>query len=298
VIAIDVGGSSTKSAVVSRDLDILTPVINTPLNSAGTADEIIGTLAGTINRHLAESDAIQGVSFGFPGPFEYDKGICRVFGLTKFEAIYGYHIPTSLEPLLTRAALPMRFQNDADVAIFGEVKYGVGRSYQRVIGLTLGTGLGSGFMADGKLITDGPDVPAGGEVFPLFFEGQGSDDLFSTRGLLARFRQNGVEVRDVASAVRNIDQYGAPVTAAFEDFGRGLGQFLEPLVENFRAEAVVMLGGIAQASDYFVPAMQQTLSIPLLRGELGSRAPILGLTDLFFNDPPEPLRSASANAVE
>jgi glucokinase len=285
VIAIDVGGSSTKSAVVSRDLQLIRPVTTTPLDSTGTSADIFGTLADVINRHLHESDHIQGISFGFPGPCDYEKGICLIQHTDKFQSLYGYHIPTALEPLLGQSGLPMRFQNDAQAAIIGEVIYGVGKDYQRVIGLTLGTGLGSAFMADGKLVTSGQGVPEDGWLYPLPYKDSIVDDSFSTRGLVERFRQNGVEAEDVESAMQQLELQSAGIQAAFASFGRDFGEFLQPIVAEFQADAIVMLGGIANASDYFVPAMQQSLTIPLLRGDLGSRAPLLGLTDLFFNDP-------------
>jgi glucokinase len=295
VIAIDVGGSSTKSAVVTRDLQLLTDVVTTPLNSTGTVDEITGTLAEVINRHLQESDHIQGISFGFPGPFDYEKGICLIEHTDKFEALYGIHIPTALESHLTQSPLPMRFQNDAQVAVIGEVVYGVGRLYRRVIGLTLGTGLGSAFIVDGRLVTGGGGVPEEGWLYPLPYKDAIVDDSFSTRGLLERFRQNGVVVEDVESAVQQIDQHGAAVMSAFGAFGFELSEFLQPIVAAFQADALVLLGGIARASEYFIPAMQRSLSIPILRGELGSRAPLLGLTALFFNDPSDASSQHSTN---
>jgi glucokinase len=287
VIAIDVGGSSTKSAVVNRDLELLTSVTTTRLNSTGSAGEILGTLADVINRHLRESDQILGISFGFPGPCNYEKGICLIQHTAKFESLYGYHISSVLEPLLNQPRLPMRFQNDAQAAIIGEVLYGVGKAYRRVIGLTLGTGLGSAFMADGRLVITGAGVPEDGWLYPLPYKDRLVDDSFSTRGLVERFRQHGVESEDVEAAMQQMKHYSEEVKAAFAAFGTDLGAFLKPFVSDFLADAIVMLGGIAQASEYFIPAMQQSLAIPVLRGELGSRAPLLGLTDLFFNDPPQ-----------
>jgi hypothetical protein len=74
------------------------------------------------------------------------------------------------------------------------------------------------------------------------FEDQRADDLFSTRGLLARLRERGIAATDIASALRTADHHA--LAEAFASFGADLGVFLEPFVSNFRAEAVLVTGGV------------------------------------------------------
>jgi len=147
--------------------------------------------------------------------------------------------------------------------------------------LTLGTGLGSAFVADRKIITEGAEVPNHGWLYSLSYGGQRADDVFSTRGLLAYLRKHGIAATDVASAVRATDKNSQALAEAFSSFGADLGEFLQPFVSDFQADAVLVTGGIAEAWDRFAPSLIQSLSIPVLRGTLGTHAALFGAAALY-----------------
>ena len=84
--------------------------------------------------------------------------------------------------------LPIFFRNDAEAAILGEARYGAGTRYQRLIGVTLGTGMGSAFVVDGVKVTQGPGVTRDGWLYHVPYHARPADDVFSTRGLLTRLR--------------------------------------------------------------------------------------------------------------
>jgi glucokinase len=106
--------------------------------------------------HLSESHTpdLLGVAFGFPGPFDYEAGICLIEGVEKYGALYGVNIRDAIRTRLDLGDLPILFRNDAEAAVVGETRYGAGRNYPRVIGVTLGTGCGSAFLVDGVLTLD------------------------------------------------------------------------------------------------------------------------------------------------
>lgn len=95
VIALDVGGTSVKSALVEDGL-VRGEIVHTRMDSQGNANVILGTLAAIVNGHLAAAGAVDGVAMGFPGPFEYATGVSRIRGVEKFESIYGMDVGVSL----------------------------------------------------------------------------------------------------------------------------------------------------------------------------------------------------------
>ena len=111
------------------------------------------------------------------------------------------------------------------------------------------------------------------------FENQRADDVFSARGLLARLRERGIQAADMASAIPATDHH-VP-SEVFSSFGTDLGRFLKPFVSNFRADAVLITGGIAEAWDRFVPSLLHSLSVPVLKGKLGKAAALLGAAALY-----------------
>jgi glucokinase len=140
--------------------------------------------------------------------------------------------------------------------------------------------LGSAFIAERNLITEGEAVPPHGWLYSYLFENQRADDVFSTRGLLARLREHGIDATDIASALQNADTHALSET--FASFGADLGTFLKPFVSDFRAQAVLITGGIAEIWERFFPSLIHSLPVPALKGTLGRRAALLGAAALYL----------------
>jgi glucokinase len=289
VIGIDVGGTSVKSALVAPGGHVVGKPSITPINSSSGAENILKTFAQIISTHLGESQAskILGVAFGFPGPFDYAGGICLIKGVEKYGAIYGVNIREALRARLDLKDLPILFRNDAEAAVVGEARYGMGRNYRRLIGVTLGTGCGSAFLVDGVPVTSGPGVPPNGWLYPVLFRGVRADDLFSSRGLQARLQTANLTERNAKDAAVAARAGNIGARQVFEEFGADLGSFLNSHAAAFDAEAVLVLGQIARAIDLFGPPLRQALSVPALPGEQGPDAALLGAADLLFFRSPE-----------
>lgn len=281
-IALDVGGSSVKSALVSPGGQVLGPVRETRVDSASSAGTVLGGLAQAIATHLAGAPPA-GIGLGFPGPFDYAAGVSWITGVEKFEALYGLEVRAGLHQRLGLGDLPILFRNDAEAAIVGEALYGGGRGRRRLIGLTLGTGFGSAFVVSGQPVTTGSGVPAQGWLYPVLFRGQRADDCFSRRGLLARLRAAGADWADVKPAAEAARAGNDAARQVFDVFGADLGVFLEPFAVAFGAEAVLVAGGLARALDLFKAPLQRALSVPVLAAQRGAAAPLLGAAELVFN---------------
>ena len=283
VIALDVGGTSVKSALVAPGGHIIGEPVITPIDSSGDAESILETFAQIIRTHLgqAQTSNVIGVALGFPGPFDYGAGISLIEGVEKYGAIYGVNMRDALRARVDLGDLPILFRNDAEAAAVGEARYGAGRDYRRLIGVTLGTGCGSAFLVDGAPVISGTGVPPNGWLYPVLFRGIRADDAFSRRGLRARLRVAGItglKIKEAAEVARAGD---ATTRRVFEAFGADLGTFLNSFAVAFDAEAVLVLGRIAGAIDLFGPLLRQALSVAALPGERGPEAALLGAADLL-----------------
>lgn len=275
VLALDVGGTSIKSGLVEVPGTVRGPVRATPFDSAGPAGAVLGTFASLLWAHAQEGE-VDGLAVGFPGPFEYAAGICRVRGVGgKFEALYGMDLGEEFAGVLDLPRDRVRFRNDAQAAVVGEARHGAGAGATRVVGITLGTGLGSAFLVDGAPVVIGEAVPRGGELYhlPAYEDGPQADDVFSKRGLEARL--GGTPVAEAAARARGGD------ASVFEAWGRDLGCFLAEPLERFGAERLLVLGGIAGAADLFGPALGAALPCPWVAGTRGAEAALLGAAALF-----------------
>jgi glucokinase len=281
VLALDVGGSSVKSALVAAGPQMVGNVCVDAIRSGETAAEILHTLAMIIQGHLEKARDVRRIAFAFPGPFDYERGICLMQNQAKYEALYGLNVGMELRERLGMPTLEMRYRNDAEAAILGEALYGAGSSYSRLLGVTLGTGLGSAFVADGSVRLDGDDVPPHGWLYSQPYAGQRADDVFSTRGLLARMRVRGLEANDISAAIQMAGEDRVALAEEFASFGTDLAIFLAPFVSRFRADAVLITGGIAEAWDWFAPSMSRSLAVPAVKATLGRPAALLGAAALY-----------------
>ena len=151
-IGVDVGGSHVCSAVVSLATgEIAGCVSEAPLDSGADAAAILDILSSNILQSLepVEDGTVEGVGLAFPGPFDYPNGISKVNGVGKYERIYGLNLKTSLSSRLRSHGMDsFRFLNDASAFALGECAGGAGRGADRVVAITLGTGVGSGFVCE------------------------------------------------------------------------------------------------------------------------------------------------------
>ncbi|MBX0330739.1 ROK family protein [Oscillochloris sp. ZM17-4] len=271
VIALDVGGTSVKSGLVDASPAVVGPVRQTPVDSGASAEELLALFHRVVAGHVAELEgrALRGVGAAFPNPFDYGRGVSLM--RHKYAALYGADVGAAMRAALPDPAPPIAFRNDAEAAVVGEARFGAGTPFRRVIGVTLGTGLGACFVADGRAVRAGPEATVGGELWDQPFQGAQADDWFSIRGLQARLGAD-----DIRAAAGRAAGGDAAMRAGFASFGDDLGRFLAPYVAQFRAEALLVLGGLAGAGAHFLPALGAALPVPALPGERGAHAALLG----------------------
>jgi glucokinase len=221
-----------------------------------------------------------GIAIGFPGPFDYENGLCLIQGQSKYDNLYQVNIRDKLSKLLDFKK-QILFCNDAKAAITGEANYGAGKDFDRVMGITLGTGLGAGFVVNGVSVYAGQGIPPNAELFLFEFNGKRADDLFSTRGLIERFKKRGLYYDNVAKITKDIKHGDAFLMKVFREFGEDLGKFLRPFVYDFTADVLIVLGGIANALDYFRSELEAQLDIPVHPGKVQNAA-LLGVAKLFY----------------
>lgn len=283
----DIGGSHVTAGLHDAHTGSLLDetVVHAPVDSAGPAESILDAWADAFRRALAHGTGRQlvGIGIAMPGPFEYDLGISRIHGLAKYESLFGINVRTELKRRLgLDVATPIIFRNDAACFLLGECWTGVARDANRAIGVTLGTGFGSAFAADGDLVEHAPNVPEGGYFYPLPFRGKTAEEWFSGRGLQAVAKSAGARdypsLREYADAVRD----GRESAAGFEQYGNLMGEFLAPWVARFRPEVIVVGGNISRSLDLFEPAMRAALNdpVPIRASQLLEKAALAGAASL------------------
>lgn len=258
---LDVGGTHVAAAVVDTgDWRLTGARTRLPLDALAGADVIVATFARAAAAIDAPGEATWAVAM--PGPFDYARGVGRFTGVGKFEALRGVDVRAALAAALPRRPRAVRFLNDADAFTLGEYAHGAATECRRVLGITLGTGIGSGWVVDGQVVSSGPGVPPGGRAHRLVVDGVPLEDRVSRRAIRAAYGvaddpTGQVDVRDIARRARDGEPRAGHVLRAAM---RTLGGVLAPAAREFRADVVVVGGSMSASWDLLGPWFAETFT--------------------------------------
>lgn len=252
---LELGGSHVTAALVDPvafEVVALT-IVRRRVDPHGDADSLLATIAAAADEVAADGGATWAAAV--PGPFDYDTGVARYRGVEKFEALDGTDVGAELTARMRSAPAAIRFVNDATAFGLGEWHGGATAGHKRAVAITLGTGVGSAFVDDGRIVACGPLVPPDGRADLLTIDGRPLEATVSARAILRRYAESGraatgvdvVAARAADGDEAAYDSIVTPVTL--------LGEALAPWLDRFAATAVVVGGSISRAWSLVGPAL-------------------------------------------
>lgn len=276
VLAFDVGGSHVAAAVCCAPDFRLGSVISAPHATVSSPEGFLDLLHDLGMKARIGSEGIIGAMLAVPGPFDLQAGVSLM--RHKLPYLYGVNLRQGLAGRFALPPTQVRFLNDADAYLLGEIGAGAARNFDRAVGLTLGTGIGSAFAVRGQLVTEGPGVPRGGEIWNLPYQGGIVEDFISSRAIVGNYERctgKKREVVDLASAAGS----DPAAQQAFIEFGQHLGAVIRTLLAEFHADVIVLGGGISRSVNLFLPAVQAEVGdsgTQLRVSELRDQAALVG----------------------
>jgi glucokinase len=288
VVGIDIGGTNTVFGIVDVNGNVLAsnsiktqayPELEDYINALGDG------LLDLISKN-GGAEKINGIGVGAPNANYYTGNIEHAANLP-WKGIVPF-----AKMLSDKVGLPVALTNDANAAAIGEMKYGAARGMRDFIMITLGTGVGSGVVANGQLIY-GHDGNAG-ELGHVIVRRDGRTCGCGNKGCLetytsatgvARTAKEFLLNRNEDSVLRKIDLDKIPSKDVFDAAmagdqiakdifaftGQILGEALADFVKFSSPEAFVLFGGLAKAGDLlFAPvkkAMDDNL-MPVFKGKV------------------------------
>ncbi|MCR4911310.1 MAG: ROK family protein, partial [Bacilli bacterium] len=167
-VGIDVGGTSIKGAVIKDTGEVLDR-FSMPTDKNALPEEVIGQLCDLVNQTLYEhsyEDKVAGIGIGIPGTFNKETGV--IINLANLPKWNGFELKKFME---SRTHLYVKIVNDADAAALAEAKFGVGKDYNYLLMITLGTGVGGGIVINKNLYNG--HLGMGGELGHMVIEMDG-----------------------------------------------------------------------------------------------------------------------------
>ncbi|GAX02701.1 glucokinase [Secundilactobacillus pentosiphilus] len=150
LIGIDLGGTTTKIAFVSREGDILQKW-SIPTDVSENGKHIVPNIIASLKKTMTDSgytkDQFMGIGMGTPGAVDIENG--TVIGAYNLNWTTTQRVRDQIQ---AGVGLQLVLENDANVAALGEFWKGAGEKDSDVIFVTLGTGVGGGVIAGGQLL--------------------------------------------------------------------------------------------------------------------------------------------------
>lgn len=241
-IGIDLGGTNIRAALCKDD-----KLLVHKQHELADKESLSGTVEQLINLiHSVFRPEVKGIGIGVPSVVDIRKGI--VYNVT--------HIPSwkkvELKDILEKEFnVPVYVNNDVNCFILGEYNYGMGRGYDPVVGLAIGTGLGSGIINDGKLFL-GANCGAG-EVGPMPYMGKTLEYYVSGNFFKVFHNSTAREMAEKAYKGDNM------ALKAWEEFGRHMGNAIKFVAYAYDPQAIILGGSISKAYSLFEKSMTESL---------------------------------------
>ena len=195
-IGIDLGGTNIVASVVNEDYRIL-GTGKTPTSTPRSADEIFDDIAAMCREAMDKAGVtindISSIGMGTPGTVNGE-------GVIEFANNLGFNNVPARDMLKERLGdLPVFIANDANCAALGEAYAGCGNGSKNFVAVTLGTGVGSGIIVDGKIVT-GVNF-AGGECGPMVIMVDGEACTCGRRGCWEAYASATALIRQTKEAM-------------------------------------------------------------------------------------------------
>ena len=240
-IGVDLGGTNIRAGLMDGTELIRKEKVSCP--AQGSESEVIEAVAGLIGKLVSED--VDAIGIGVPSVVDTAKGI--VYNVANIPSWVEVHLKDILEE---RFDIPVFINNDSNCFTLGESRFGQGRGYKDIVGVTLGTGVGSGIMIGGHLY-EGRNAGAG-EIGCLSYLDKDYESYCSTPFFVSH-NTSGAELAAKAQAG------DAEALALWDEFGHHIGELVKAVLFAYDPEAIIFGGGIAAGHPYFEKAMHETV---------------------------------------
>jgi len=299
-IGLDLGGSFLKYALGTRDGELIESG-QLVSHGDGSQDDIFSVIFSAIEsmQELAASQNgyIAGIGLGSPGAIHFEE--CRLIGFTP--NLPNWKDAPIRQRIEEKFNIPVWADNDANIAAFGEARFGAARGKKNVICATLGTGIGGGIIIDGDIYRGAHY--AGAEIghmmivhngLPCDCGGIGCFEKYASATAMMReynkkIVKNGVDQEPVTSTkpiFQKAKEGQREAIEAIEETIEFIGTGFANLVNIFNPEVLVVGGGVAQAGQAFIDKIDHATrkramnppcrELSIVEAELGNKAGVYG----------------------
>ena len=311
-IGIDVGGTNVKIALVDDGKIIYSNSVPTyaQMGYEYTVNNIKQAIRDLMKETETTSADIKGIGFDFPGQVDYKTGVVKLA-----PNIPGWVNVPIAQMIEDEFHIPTRIDNDVRCAALGELKFGAGRGCENFICITVGTGIGSGIVINGKVVRGATN--AAGELGHIKLQMNGGPicgcgdtgclEAFASGPAIVAMAQEYIKggkstkFREMAAVeggeitpymVAKAAEEGDPVAKRiFEIVGEYIGIGLTSVINLLNPERVIIGGGVAESGELLLGPIRKTIkeramvvagnAVEIVPAQLGNSAGVIGASMLI-----------------
>ena len=314
VIGVDIGGTKVAAGIVDCATGEIHEQTRTPMPASGSAEDGLAAVRAAIEQLLrgAKPGAgkIRAIGLCAPGPLDPRGGV--IFNPPNVPCWRNYPLA---ERISKSYRLPPKLDNDANAAALAETIWGAGHGYQNVFYATIGTGIGTGIVLDGKILHGRTGAAGEGGHVSIDFRGvkcacgkRGCIEALAAGPAIARAAKALLEKRPRDSSVLLALCNGKPGEVTCEMVGQAvakgdriakdvldqtieyLAHWLGNIIDLLEPEIIVMGGGVSAMLKPFLEKISERLpgccenqracEIPIVPARFGENAGIAGAAAL------------------
>lgn len=289
-VGVDIGGTNIKLGVIDSAGNIIKKS-KFSIEDDTTFSVVIAKIIDNIKEIISDipSKLVGGIGLGIPGLIDTKNGLVVCSGNLNWTN------EDVLTPLKNAFSYPIKIANDANVAALGEAKFGVGKAYSTSVFITLGTGVGSGIIIDGK-IYDG-NLGAGAELGHMVIEANGRpctcggwgcfEAYASATSLKEQTRLAMLENDDsLMWEIGGVENISGKTAFLYSDKDESAKKVVDEYIDYlsvgivnvaniFRPQAIILGGGVSYEGDKLLKPLNGKLSKRIFAGDLGPKVEIL-----------------------
>ncbi len=242
IIGIDMGATKVHVGVVEDGRIVRESRFPTSANAP--KEQIVGEIINGIEQ-LFDS-GVEGIGVGVPSLVDEEKGI--VYDVQNVPSWDKVHLKERLEDYFKR---PVFISNDANIFALGEKTFGEGKGYRNVVGITLGTGLGTGVVLNNKLY--GGMLSCAGELGSIPYLDFTVEDYCSGKFFLNKTGTEGEKIHALAK------EGDAMALEVYRQYGEHLGSLVKMVLFTYSPEIIIFGGSIIKSFSFFQDSMHSCI---------------------------------------
>jgi len=250
-IGVDIGGNKTKYALL-RDWKVVSRLSDITPKKKG---DLIKVIKDDISKLISfPKSQLIGIGFGIPGPL--DKKRRLILNPPNVKALSNVHLSEIME---REFKIRTKMENDVNCFTLAETLMGAAKGFDKVIGLTFGTGIGGGIVIDKKIYIGA--FGGAGEFGHMSIKFDGRKCRCGNIGCFEEYasekfiwRESGVSPKELEEKVKKGNKKAKKI---YQDYGQNIGVGVSNLINILDPEVVVLGGGIAKAGSLILKPIKK-----------------------------------------